>query len=86
MVGIVVDYDAQTGYAKVVQKNRFFRGSEVEFLRPVGKFFKQTIQDMTDENGVPLEVANRPQSIVYVKTDVPVEPDTFLRQEKPKEG
>ena len=84
MVGIVVDYNPETGYAKVVQKNRFFRGSKVEFLRPVGKFFEQTIEAMTDENGVPLEVANRPQSIVYIKTDFPVEKDTFLRQEKQK--
>lgn len=82
MVGVVVDYDPTTCLAKVIQKNRFFKGSEVEFLRPVGKFFKQTISYMTDESGVELEVANRPQSIVYVKTDCPVEPDTFLRRKK----
>lgn len=84
MVGVVTGYDPETGLARVVQKNRFFKGSELEFLRPVGKFFKQTIDYMTDENGVELEVANRPQSIVYIKTDLPVEPDTFLRQEKGK--
>lgn len=84
MMGVVTGYDPETGLARVIQKNRFFKGSEVEFLRPVGKFFKQTIGYMTDENGVELEVANRPQSIVYVKTDFPVEPDTFLRQEKVK--
>lgn len=80
MVGVVTDYDEKTGMAKIVQKNRFFVGDTVEFLRPVGKFYTQKIGEMTDENGVPLTVANRPQSIVYVKTEQPVEKDTFLRK------
>ena len=82
MVGIVKSYNAQNGLAEVVQKNRFFKGTEVEFLRPVGKFFTQSIEYMCDENGIEIEVANRPQSIVYIKTDQPVEPDTFLRVKK----
>ena len=82
MVGIVKSYDAQKGLAEVVQKNRFFKWTEVEFLRPVGKFFTQKIGFMCDENGIEIEVANRPQSVVYVKTDQPVEPDTFLRVKK----
>ncbi len=82
MVGIVVGYDPETKLAKVIQKNRFFRGSTVEFVRPVGKFFSQTVKELYDEHGAPLEVANRPQSTVLIKTDEPVEVDTFLRQEK----
>ncbi len=82
MVGIVVDYDPETKLAKVIQKNRFFRGSTVEFVRPVGKFFSQTVKELYDEHGAPLEVANRPQSTVLIKTDEPVEVDTFLRQER----
>ncbi len=80
MVGLVTGYNPETGLAEVIQKNRFFRGSEVEFVRPVGKFFSQTITELYDEHGVPLEVANRPQSKVYLKTEEPVEPDTFIRQ------
>lgn len=80
MIGVVIDYNEKTGMAKIVQKNRFFVGDTVEFLRPVGKFYTQKIQEMTDENGVSLTVANRPQSIVYVKTEQPVEKDTFLRK------
>lgn len=85
MVGVVTEYDAETGLAKVEQKNRFFKGSEVEFLRPVGKFFTQVIKKMTDETGAELEVANRPQSIVCIKTEFPVEPGTFLRQKRSKD-
>ncbi len=82
MVGLVTGYDPETGMAEVIQKNRIFLGSEVEFLRPVGQFFKQKITVMQDADGKPLEVANRPQSKIYIKTDQPVEADTFLRQEK----
>lgn len=80
MVGVVTDYDEKTGMARIIQKNRFFVGDTVEFLRPVGKFYSQEIREMTDENGVSLTVANRPQSVVYVKTEQPVEKDTFLRK------
>lgn len=82
MVGIVVGYNPETKLAEVIQKNRFFKGGTVEFVRPVGKFFSQTVTELYDENGVPLEVANRPQSKVFVKTEEPVEVDTFLRQER----
>lgn len=82
MVGIVVGYNPETKLAEVIQKNRFFKGSTIEFVRPVGKFFSQEITELYDENGVPLDVANRPQSRVFVKTNEPVEIDTFLRQER----
>ena len=80
MVGVVIGYDPRSGLAEVVQKNRFFRGSQVEFLRPVGKFFTQTIEELYDADGEAIDVANRPQSKVYVKVDQPVEKDTFIRQ------
>ncbi len=82
MVGVVQDYDPETKLAKVVQKNRFFKDSEVEFLLPTGTFFSQKVSYMVNEAGEEITVANRPQSIVYVRCDQPVETDTFMRQEK----
>ena len=82
MAGVVTAYDAETKMATVIQKNRFFKGSEVEFLRPYGDFFKQKIAYMTDTDGNELEVANHPQEPVYIKMEQPVEPDTFMRQKK----
>lgn len=79
LLGIVEGYDPETGLLSVVQKNRFFKGSEVEFLRPHGKFVKHTIEYMENEDGEELEVANRPQSIARIKIDVPVEPDSMMR-------
>lgn len=82
MIGVVTDYNEETGLAKVTQKNRFFKGSKVEFLRPYGDFYEQVIDYMTDEDGNEIDVANHPQSTVYVKCDIKLEPDTFMRIEK----
>lgn len=84
MVGTAEDYDEKSQMAKIVQKNRFFKGDEVEFLCPDGSFFTQTIEYMTDADGNELEVANRPQSIAYIKTDKKVPKDSFMRKKKEK--
>lgn len=84
MVGVAEGYDEKTNMAKIVQKNRFFKGDEVEFLCPDGSFFAQTIEYMTDADGNEIEVANRPQSIAYVKTDKKVLKDSFMRKKKEK--
>lgn len=84
LAGIVEDYDEETKTASIVQKNRFFKGDRVEFLRPYGKFFTQTIEFMTDADGNEIEVANKPQSIVKMKVDFPLEKDSMMRIEKKK--
>lgn len=84
MVGTAEDYDEKSQMAKIVQKNRFFKGDEVEFLCPDGSFFTQIIEYMTDADGNELEVANRPQSIAYIKTDKKVPKDSFMRKKKVK--
>lgn len=84
MVGVAEGYDEKTNMAKIVQKNRFFKGEEVEFLCPDGSFFTQKIEYMTDADGIEIEVANRPQSIAYVKTDKKVLKDSFMRKRREK--
>ncbi len=84
MVGVAEGYDEKTNMAKIVQKNRFFKGDEVEFLCPDGSFFTQKIGYMTDADGNEIEVANRPQSIAYVKTDKKVLKDSFMRKRREK--
>lgn len=39
---------------------------------------------MEDADGNELEVANRPQSIVRLKVNEEVEPDTFMRMQRKK--
>ena len=82
LLGIVEGYDEKTGLLSVIQKNRFFKGSEVEFLRPCGKFIKHTIEYMEDEDGNELEVANRPQSIARIKFNTPLQRDSMMRGER----
>jgi len=82
MVGVVEEYDEETSVAAVVQKNRFFTGDEVEFLCPDGSFFKQKIEKITDETGAEIQVANRPQSVVYIKTAQKTEKGAFMRKKR----
>ena len=82
MIGIVTGYDKETKMAEVIQKNRFFKGNTVEFLRPFGDFHAQVIEYMTDGEGNEIEVANHPQSVVYIKSEIELEPDTFIRMER----
>lgn len=82
MVGTVEEFDEKNMTAKVIQKNRFFVGDEVEFLCPDGSFFTQKISGITDENGEELTVANRPQSAVYIKTDKKAEKNSFMRKKR----
>ncbi len=79
LLGIVQSYDEDKKLLSVVQKNRFFKGSEVEFLRPEGDFVKHKIEYMENDDGEELEIANRPQSIVRIKIDTPIEKDAMMR-------
>lgn len=78
-MGIVDSYDEKTGLVSVIQKNRFFKGSEVEFLRPNGDFIKFKIEYMENADGEEMEIANRPQSVAKIKTDFPLEKDSMMR-------
>lgn len=82
LLGIVRGYDEGSKMLTVVQKNRFFKGSEVEFLRPTGKYVKHTITYMEDADGNELEVANRPQDIARIRIDTPIEPESMMRGQR----
>ena len=51
-------------------------------LCPYGDYFAQTISSMQDEYGQELEVANRPQTPIYIAMDHPVQPEAFLRKRR----
>lgn len=80
LIGIVKEYDKEKKLLSVVQKNRFFKGAEVEFLRPKGDFVKHRIEHMFDADGNEIEVANRPQSIAKISIDEEIEPESMMRQ------
>ena len=84
LLGIVEGYDEERKMLTVVQKNRFFKGSEVEFLRPEGRYISHKIEYMENENGEELEIANRPQDVVRIKIDTPIESGAMMRAPREK--
>lgn len=82
LIGIVQSYDEETGIATVSQRNRFFRGDEIEIIQPQKPFFTQTVDSMQDESGEEIEVANHAEQIVKFKTAEPVVSGAMLRKKK----
>lgn len=82
IVGIVLDYDEKTKLAKVSQRNRFFKGDEIEIMQPGEDYFTQKVEVLKDENMNDIEVANHAAMTLYIKTDKPVVKDAMIRQQK----
>jgi len=80
IVGIVLDYDEKTGIAKVTQRNRFFRGDEIEVIQPMKDYFVQKAQVLKNENMEDIDVANHAAMTLYIKMDRPVVKDAMLRK------
>jgi putative protease len=83
-VGLVIEYDKETGIAKIEQRNRIFEGDEIEVVPPAGDYFKQTIKDMRDEEGSPISVAQHAQMIIYLPIEKEIIPYTILRKKNSK--
>ena len=82
LIGIVLDYDAETKIATVTQRNRFFTGDEIEVLRPGQPFFTQRIAHMENENGEAIDVAPHAAMLVRIPMDQPVVKDAMLRKKR----
>ena len=67
IVGVVKEYDSQTGIATIEQRNRFFKGDKLEVMTPGKKSLNFTADYMTDENDVEIDVAPHPQMTVKIK-------------------
>jgi U32 family peptidase len=80
-VGLVLDYDEETGVVTLQQRNYFKTGQEVEFFGPEISNFTQVIEKMWDEKGNELDVARHPLQIVKFKVDQRVYPDNMMRKE-----
>ena len=80
-VGLVLDYDAETGLATVEQRNNMKNGQEIEIFQPKLKGYRQKITEMYDAEGQPIDVAPHPQQIIKMKMTAPVEPYAILRRD-----
>ncbi|MDD3839953.1 MAG: U32 family peptidase [Clostridia bacterium] len=79
-VGLIIDYDNEKGIATVEQRNRFFKGDTVEIFGPGADFFEQTIDEMTDQDGNPIDSAPHPQQIVKIPVNKAVQPFFMIRK------
>lgn len=80
VVGIIKDYDKETGIATVEQRNKFSEGDMLECFGPKGKHFELTAFDLTDDKGNKIESAPHAQQIVKMKTPQEVAPYFILRK------
>jgi len=81
-VGLVLDYNPNTKFATVEQRNRMYLGDEVEVFGPGKDFFTQKINIMLDEEGNEIDVAPHPQQIVRIKMERDVEPWDIIRKSR----
>jgi putative protease len=79
-VGLVIEYNKETGIAKVEQRNRMKAGETVEVVPPKGPFFPHQIYDMKNEDYEDIDVAPHPQMTVYMPMEREVEPFSMLRR------
>ncbi len=79
-VAIVLN-DMKDGYVLVEERNKFVNGDELEVLSPNNTFNKKiSITEMKDEKGNVIDVANKAQQKVYIKTDLPLKENDILRK------
>lgn len=84
-VGMVQDYDPESGIATVEQRNRMFTGDEIEIIGPHRQLFTQKIEKMWNDEGEEIQSAPHPQQIITMKMVKPVEKYDILRRER-KDG
>ena len=83
-LGVVLEYDAQTGFALIEQRNKFAVGDEVEFVGTsagagandgagtgvsVNRGFRQVLDEVYDLDGAPVKLAPHPQQRLRVRVD-----------------
>lgn len=85
IIGIVESYDPESGLLTVEQRNRFFKGDEIEIIQPmIPGFTTMTVDYMTDENGWEISSAPNAKMIVKLKSDKKIIPNSIVR--KVREG
>lgn len=82
LVGIVTDYDPDTKIAEITQRNRFFKGDEIEILQPGKPFYTQKIESMVNDKNEEIEVAPHAAMTVRFPLDIPVVKGAMLRKKR----
>ncbi len=83
IVGIVKDYDEESGIAAIIEKNKVLNGEKVEVLALKGDDMIVSLNEMTNEDGEKIDTANVPEMIFKVKADVQLKKDDILIKHLP---
>jgi putative protease len=78
IVGVVREYNSETGIAVIEQRNKVFEGDKVEILRPVGENFVISLDDMRDMEGNKIEATPQAQMMYTIKTKTALMKDDML--------
>ena len=69
--------EQKTGLTKLIQSNKFSVNELIEVISPEKDPIRFTVTSLFDENMKEIESAPHPAQIVYLKTNPPIEFDTF---------
>ncbi len=83
-IGIVNDYDEQTGMANIQQRNKIVVGDEIEIIQPFGDMICQRVDYMLDEKKREISSAPHAQQQIFIKMDYPVKEFAILRKARIK--
>lgn len=78
IVGVVREYNNETGIATIEQRNKVFAGDTVEVLRPVGENFSLDLADMRDLEGNRIESTPQAQMLYAIRTNTVLMKDDLL--------
>ncbi|MGO1368259.1 MAG: peptidase U32 family protein [Senegalia sp. (in: firmicutes)] len=79
-VGLVLDYDDEEKMATVEQRNRIFKGDEIEIFGPNKDYFTQKIDIMKNEKDEMIDVAPHAKQIIKIKVDKAVQKMDMIRK------
>ncbi len=84
--GIVLEYDEETGYATIEQRNKASVGEEIEIMQPGFEGFTQKIEELIDHKGNSVESVPHAQQIFKMKMIKPVKEYDILRIRKEEDN
>ncbi|MBE6027038.1 MAG: U32 family peptidase [Clostridiales bacterium] len=80
-IGLVRETDENTGLTTVEQRNKFSVGDTVEIFGPRTPFWEETVTEMYDEEGEPVQSAPHPQQILIIRFKR-IPPEGFIMRKK----
>lgn len=81
-IGQVLEYDEATQIAVIQQRNHFGIGDKIELYGPGFSHFEQTIGELWNEKGEPIDRAPNAMMIVKMRVAQPVKPFDMMRKQR----